>query len=420
MGAILAAYQMYQWGGGGNGTGKSGEQAMDGGATVDGVGSLDWGKVRSYLLLPVTTFAASVVVVLLSIHISVVRARVISWLIHFATVVGRCTAAVWHALGTDDAILDDDPYFQSGACQELAALRDESRQHAQERLTDVDDGGDGRNDVEEEDDDGKDDGWVARGERRDEDCSDSEGERGERGGESRGGGSGRGGRGGRGHAEQGEDDDLRRTPDTARSSRSSRRSRRSRQARRDSARFEEGAAAVAEQREEMRVKAIGALRDLAAASAESQGQGPSPSPPTGVINWLCDAFVEAEAEGEAQMMMPVGTSAPEQDDYPFQSAIEWFALGFKRDEDNEALAASGWRWRAGGLLVSFTAFTMLETVSVLSGMATPPVAVVMWLGLVSIATVLAMDRVRALNLRRTTAATILHGLAHMVAFGYVC
>ena len=385
---------------------------MDGGGTVGGVGSLDWGKVRSYLLLPVATFAASVVVVLLSIHTT----RVIGWLTHFSSVVGRCTAAVWHALGTDDAILDDDPYFQSGACQELAALRDESRQHAQERQTYEDDGGDGRDDMEEEEDDGKDDGRVAReaerggkrgragsyrrrqnlGERRDEDCSDSEGERGERG--ERGGES-------RHTAEQGEDDDLRRTPDTARSSRRSRRSRLSRQARRDSA--------------EMRVKAIGALRDLAAAKVESQGQGPSPSPPTGVINWLCDTFVEAEAEGEAQMM-PVGTSAPEQDDYPFQSAIQWFALGFKRDEDNEALAASGWRWRAGGFLVSFTAFTMLETVSVLNGMATPPIAVVMWLGLISIATVLAMDRVRALNLRRTTAATVLHGLAHMVAVGYVC
>jgi len=96
--------------------------------------------------------------------------------------------------------------------------------------------------------------------------------------------------------------------------------------------------------------------------------------------------------------------------------IRWFCgFGFKRGEDNEALVADGWRWRMQGFFLSQGFGALISLVAILGG---PPrwiytFALAYWFAFTATATVLAFFQ-NSSCLRRSTAATMLHVILHLV------
>ena len=99
--------------------------------------------------------------------------------------------------------------------------------------------------------------------------------------------------------------------------------------------------------------------------------------------------------------------------------IRWCcAFDFKRGEDNDALVEDGWRWRLQvyfTLAVVFaTCWTLVAFTGVFPRWINAP-ARWFWVALVAAATVLALFQ-NSSCLRRSTAATMLHAIVHLVLF----
>ena len=107
---------------------------------------------------------------------------------------------------------------------------------------------------------------------------------------------------------------------------------------------------------------------------------------------------------------------------PEEPIIRWCcAFDFKRGEDNDALVEDGWRWRLQvyfTLAVVFaTCWTLVAFTGVFPRWINAP-ARWFWVALVAAATVLALFQ-NSSCLRRSTAATMLHAISHLV-FLAVC
>ena len=136
-----------------------------------------------------------------------------------------------------------------------------------------------------------------------------------------------------------------------------------------------------------------------------------------------DFFLGAPSSG-----LPVTTPAPHlagdnkvttTEETPEEPIIRWFcAFDFKRDEDNEALVADGWRWRMQCFFVMQvfgTSASLFSTLGVLPRWVNT-FALAFWVA--ATATVLALFQ-NSSCLRRSTAATMLHAISHLV-FLAVC
>ena len=104
---------------------------------------------------------------------------------------------------------------------------------------------------------------------------------------------------------------------------------------------------------------------------------------------------------------------------PEEPIIRWCcAFDFKRGEDNDALVEDGWRWRLQvyfTLAVVFaTCWTLVAFTGVFPRWINAP-ARWFWVALVAAATVLALFQ-NSSCLRRSTAATMLHAIVHLVLF----
>lgn len=83
--------------------------------------------------------------------------------------------------------------------------------------------------------------------------------------------------------------------------------------------------------------------------------------------------------------------------------ISWCALKFTRREDNEALAADGWRWRAGGFVAAAAAVSLFITSVYRSKRS-----LIYWSVASFPAIVLAIDQCTNRRLSRSAVATIIH------------